>query len=418
MALSNLVHTKHFKIIVTASILSLAIIAGILYFLIMFIYSSNSTVGKIIPGKIMKLSLSTDGNFVVSTDLKRQVILWDLTHKTWQPIASDANIFSAYFIRRSHNFIWQNNHDNQVYVADVKGHIIKHFNPGFKSYGQVMSTDLTTYFASDKHWNLYYCQLRKCQRIARDNISHDANDDDQLPDYGKLLNLTMAFDDSILLSSGVGWSNEPRQYNFATMSKTEIDHAVLDGVVLWDTDTGRPITNFPGNAAKTYATLSPILRYVVSGDENGNVLVADVASRKILYKLWDLYYGKAIKKDRLGDNIAFDKTGLIKPPKDFNLYERQIETLAIHFIDYQGHYLQFIDHEPYVVLYRIGDPKPIKYIFLGHHPLPSVDDYLRDQAIDTVANAKLLVMAKADAGGIIVYRFIPSTLQLKKIWVS
>ena len=68
------------------------------------------------------------------------------------------------------------------------------------------------------------------------------------------------------------------------------------------------------------------------------------------------------------------------------------------------------------ILYSINDPKPKKYFYLGAHPFPAVNDYDRDQAIDTSPQAHILVMGKASESGILVYKFDPEKMTLTKIW--
>jgi len=71
----------------------------------------------------------------------------------------------------------------------------------------------------------------------------------------------------------------------------------------------------------------------------------------------------------------------------------------------------------YAILYSITDPKPLKYLPLGS-PWISVDDYTRDQSIDTSPSAHILVTGKMNHGGILVYQYNPKTQTLKKVWDS
>lgn len=103
----------------------------------------------------MVVSLSSDGNYAFSTNTNQQGILWDIKDKTYKVIAQNVNIYSAYFIKKTNDFIYQDNKTNDVIVENVNGKIIKHFNPGFASYGEVMTADLRTWIASDEEYQLF-----------------------------------------------------------------------------------------------------------------------------------------------------------------------------------------------------------------------------------------------------------------------
>jgi WD40 repeat protein len=186
---------------------------------------------------------------------------------------------------------------------------------------------------------------------------------------------------------------------------------LLEGVVLWSVENGKPLKKFSANVAKTYATLSSDGKYVVAGDEDSLAFVWSKDGKKI-FDLYDLTFGKFIKTGSKIENYKTDKTGLIQKPKDFS----NDAILSIKFIDLQGDYLRFTTYVPYAILYNINNPKPLKYLPLGKHPFPSVDDYSRNASIDTAPAANILVMGKASSGGILVYKFDPIKQTLTKIW--
>ena len=94
------------------------------------------------------------GNYAITTDLSRKAILWNLKTTTKKILDRTANIYSAYFIKNSDNLMWQHDSDNEVIIENTEGKIIKRFNPGFPTYGEVMTSNLKTYIASDEAWNL------------------------------------------------------------------------------------------------------------------------------------------------------------------------------------------------------------------------------------------------------------------------
>ncbi len=121
-----------------------SIIVLFLLLIIPALYSASSQRTSI----AMIVSVSSDGKYVVSSHLNGEIILWNLSHHTHQLIATQANIYSAYFIKHSYWFMWQDQH-NKVHVQDINGISIIQFQNKFPVYGQVMSNDLKRYFVSD-----------------------------------------------------------------------------------------------------------------------------------------------------------------------------------------------------------------------------------------------------------------------------
>jgi len=77
------------------------------------------------------VSLSSDGQYAITSGADKRITLWNLKNRKAKIISTDANIYSAYFIKNTHNFIWQDLKENKVYVQDVNENIIKTFRPGF-----------------------------------------------------------------------------------------------------------------------------------------------------------------------------------------------------------------------------------------------------------------------------------------------
>jgi hypothetical protein len=100
-------------------------------------------------GRIMVLSASSDGEYVISSSVDRHAVLWNLQQHTYKVLPMyPVNIYSAYFIKGTHDFMLQNSKTNQVIVENVFGKIIKTFNPGFPTYGQAITSDLNYYFGN------------------------------------------------------------------------------------------------------------------------------------------------------------------------------------------------------------------------------------------------------------------------------
>jgi WD40 repeat protein len=375
----------------------------LLLFSILWIVAYLFYIGFFAPKEVMVVSVSSDGNYAISTGLREQAILWDIKHKTYKFLDRKSNIYSAYFIKNTNYYMWQHDPDNEVYIKDTKGNLIEHFNPGFPTYGQVITSDLKNYFASDEDFNLF--------KIS-DNVKIKITPRGSAGGFlgvGKLLNLTLSNDDKYLLNAGscVCWGSDGCISGSVQKIDPNIKEALSD-LVLWEVITGKPIYRFLGNVVKTYATLSPDGKYVLSGDENGLGFVWQINGIKNFKLSW--LQGKAVKNS--DGTYRWDSNGMIKKPKDFG----NDDILSIKFIDLQGDYLRFTTYVPYAILYNINDPKPLKYLPLGKHPFPSVDDYSRNASIDTAPAANILVMGKANSGGILVYKFDPIKQTLTKIW--
>jgi len=238
----------------------LAIWTGVLILLLIgtffFICSTLTSIGE-----IMVLSVSSNGNYVISTSLQRKAILWDLRNHTYRVLDKQANIYSAYFVKNSSNYMWQHDPDNEVYIKNISGREIKRFNSGFPTYGQVITTDLENYFGSNEDWSVW--RIRKGEKLLL------KKGDGGFLGVGKLFNMTLTDDNTVLLFSGIGSDCDDYKNCLAIRPKDNLPVKPydLEGVVLWNLNTAKPIWDFPGNVAKTIATISPDGKYVVSGDE-------------------------------------------------------------------------------------------------------------------------------------------------------
>ncbi len=365
------------------------------------------------PGSVMVTSVSSDGHYAVTSDSLKRIILWDLQRHKARLIANKANIYSAYFIKHSDKFIWQDLAHNRVYVEDVQGHIIKSFQPGFPSYGQVMSTDLKYYIASDIDFNLFVISQDKTVKLIERN-------DGGFLGAGKLLNLVLTGDDKYLLTAGVGGLQ-----NIVSLEKQK-HHQALDNIQLWDYKTLTPLRQYLGNESKETATISPDDKYIVGGDEGGGTFVWHLATGKRLFRLDDLHFGRNLHQTKHG--WVSDKTGLIPRPKSYGWridmahspYYKEtlgpIDTVqAIKFIDSE-HYLRLTHDTSWAILYKITNRQPIKYIYLGKDPYPSAADYSADESLDTSFQAHVLVTGQYNHDGIIVYYYDPKAQTLTRVW--
>lgn len=351
---------------------------------------------------VMMISVSSDGHYAISSHLDGRIILWNIKNHTKKIIATHANIYSAYFIKHTGCYIWQDQ-NNRVYVQNIKGKKLFAFQNHFPVYGQVMSSDFKNYFAADRFWNLYQ-GIGVKQRIIKYAYGIDG-----FLSSGKLLNLALSDNNHYLITSG----DAERAYDDVPLSaginsKSAALHnyntgllnaSLLEGVVIWNADTGKPLFKLPGNEVKTYATISPDNNYVISGDENEFLLV------------WNAHNGKKYY------TVSNNKLDV---PQDINdpLLKNHINAiLTLKFIDHNNDYLRFNYRLfNYVMFYQINNPTSVKYISLGKFTWTSVNNFLRNESIDTAPDAGILVMGQADGDGIIVYQYHFQTDSLQKIW--
>lgn len=166
------------------------------------------------PDLNMVISLSSDGNYAISTNTNQQAILWDIKDKTYRVIANNANIYSAYFIKNTNDFIYQDNKTNDVIVENTNGQIIKQFNPGFPTYGEVMTSNLTTWIGSDEQYQLFKITNNQKHQFFYNwdgpNFVQETPPPKGMPfggsnfvGVGKLFNLNLSTNDKMLLTAGM-----------------------------------------------------------------------------------------------------------------------------------------------------------------------------------------------------------------------
>lgn len=362
-------------------------------------------------GKIMVLSLSSNGRYVISTDMSRHAVLWDLKQHAHKVIGSKTNIYSAYFIKNTNDFMYQDDTNNKVIIRNTDGKIIKKLQPEFPTYGQVMTSDLQTYFASDNNFNIFKINNNKKNKIFSYYCPPDLPK--PLPKMnansiygcmgfvaaGKLLNLTLTNQDKQLVGSSYGY------------------------VLLWNTKTGELVSQIQKNSAQTFATVSPDNKYIISSDQmmRGLIINRKTASyTKFFYNTPALSNIKKYLKDGWDNSInALITTKFIDKNKLIVIYKGIPESFnyaALYSITYIKPYLSKTTDA-----WADRQLDPIKYLPLftpnnPDQPYPATQSFVRDQAIDTSPSAHILVMAQAQNNGILVYKYNPKTQTLKQIW--
>lgn len=339
-------------------------------------------------GMIDMVSVSTDGHYALTSDEKEYITLWDLEQHTKKIISRKAHVWQAYFIPNSHTYVWQD--QNMVmHIESVEKGPLKTMKLPFLVYGFVMSKSLNNFMAGDISNGLHWYKDKKFKTI----LKPDSEDPREfLAD--KPINLTLVPNSNKVTESYIsGLGNSPKS-------------AV--GVRIFNIQTGKLLNDLIGDVSHTFATISPDGKYVVAGDMNGTQFVWNLETGK---RVVQILAAHPVLKFKHPAGAILDYN-VVAEPKDF--YDNyNIQT--IKYID-KDHYLVFYNQSQYTILFKTLNPKPIKYLDLGTNPWPATSALERDQAIDTSPSAHVLVIAKRDGPGILVYHYDPKSQTLKKVW--
>jgi WD40 repeat protein len=360
-------------------------------------------------GPIIVASVSSDGLYAITTGLGKYAILWDIKNKRYKILDDDANIYSAYFVRHSNKFMWQHDSNNEVIIEDLAGKKILAFK-AVPTYSHIITSDLKHYFTNDENWFIYAGDPHKKIRIINKGFLDFIG-------AGKPLNINMSVNQKYLVTSGDCY----KKMEQIPLDKPNGDFNI-DCITLWQIYPKiKPVKKIWGNMEKTYATISPDSKYIVSGDEQPLAFLWNATNGKKVFNIYDLYYGKSVKVTNTDDPLKdyrYIDTGFVKPPKGFdgyNPYNGALCIMALKFIS-NKQYLRFTDSVPYAILFDTLSPKPKKYIKLGILPPPSIYQFSRDNSIDTSPSAHILVTGQETTNGINVYKYNPKTETLKLIW--
>lgn len=358
-------------------------------------------------GRIMVLSISSDGKYVISSSVSQHIVLWNIPQKAYQIIAGGANIYSAYFIKNTDDFIYQDDRSNKVYVMNVHGKTLKILNPGFPTYGEVLTANLNNYFAANVHNEVFNLRNSVLKKILYHWCGPNYQDEGAVPpkgmpytcyDFegiGKLFGFTLANNEKFFTNAG------------------------NDEYYLWDATHASLIKHVIKNEGSTIATISPNDRIIISTDDGTNAYLYNI-------------------KNHIGIPFFYDfpNTGVMKAFEVAN-NETVLGVNAVKYID-NDHVLVFIGCDVtifnYATLFKVQlvpISKKEHYYWIKHRlkaikylPLmryldglePITYSPLRGAAIDTAPSAHVLVIAQAHNNGILVYQYDPKTQTLKPIW--
>lgn len=391
-------------------------------FLMIFVILPAFNNPKFFDKSIMKLSLSSDGDYAISTDMGKRAILWDIKKHQHHIIDKNVNIYSAYFVKNSNMFIYQENISNNVYVRNIQGKLIKKIKLSFPSYGEILSTDLSTLIASDVDDQLFV--YKNGNQIKQLNYMH-CNALDPAPPPGafsicagfigdgKMINLNLSSDDKYLTAT------DDSDLLIFDLNKLLLNHQINE------------------NSGTTYGTISPDNKKIVSGDISGRGFIFDADSGKIIQK------PHLIGKDN--DDISFcDEAHSLETGHCPVQFADAIMT--IKFID-DDHYIVVYNMNAisldstyhHVALYSTKNPKIIKYLpllpkettntywhttamwqgkELPQSRYPEIYTWVRDDSLDTAPKVHELVMSQVDDNGILVYKYDPKDQTLNLEWIG
>jgi WD40 repeat protein len=335
------------------------------------------------------VSVSSDGQYAITTDEHERAILWDLTKHNSRVLDKKAHIFSAYFIPDTNDYLWQDQKKN-IHIRNLVNQNKEDFKIPFFTLSQVMTKDQKYYMIGDIAEGLHLRHNGNWQTLyeAEKGDNGEGLSESNVLFADKPFNLTLSLDQKTFLSS-------------------------YFGAILRSMETGKLLHDYEGLAGKSFATLSPDGQYVVAGDEGGGGYVWETITSKKLFELYHIGLGKYVKTGKGLDDYYFDSSVL--PVMAPNNFDSNGAILALKFID-KSHYLRFSLHGSFAILYEVTNPAPIKYFDLGQHPFPATNYYAKNQAIDTSWQSHILVMGKEDEEGILVYQYDPEKQTLTKVW--
>ena len=372
--------------------------------------------------EVMVASISSNGRYVITTNKNRHAYLWDLKqHKQKQISTFPVNIYSAYFIKHSSHFMIQNDDTNQVMIKSINGNTIKHFNPGFASYGEVITHNLKDYFAAKESLTVEQIKLPSKQTITlhkswcqqdHNHKQYSGSATHSCTHFfarGKLMNLTLTPDEQYLIGGDTG------------------------SILLWSIRTPNIRKNISGVETKNGIAVSPDGHYVVTGDEAKGGIAYDLKNNKLLY----------------GGEYAIDTPKQVTIKSYFKgVYNQNSinQVTGLNFITNNKYLVSFGANEDpfnYLGMYKVDDitwrhnkygtfpsARPLKYLKLDTKTVtvhkngkthkktiyPETQSFLRSQSFDTAPQANRVVMGQANGGGIMVYQYDPDKQKLKLIW--
>ena len=218
---------------------------------------------------VQKLSVSSNGNYVITSNLNRNGVLWDLNKKTHTKIPDPVNIYSPQFNKTDNEFTWQNDKSNDFYIQKPGKTPTKWFSPGFPVYSYLLVDNKL--IATDKQWSVYEINQNNTKTAIKKGLNNDG-----IFTYGFPLSIINAKDKHNFISIGFAsdWDKLPISKGIDAYSAGKIkfkraNFSLLNGAVLWNLQARSPIKKLAGNNGKLTGALSPDHNTLLVGDEAG-----------------------------------------------------------------------------------------------------------------------------------------------------
>lgn len=360
---------------------------------------------NISDAKPISLAISNDGKYAVSSNDDKNVYLYDLDNKTAKKVnTKKANPYSANFIDKSDDFIYQDI-DGIVYIVDAKTQkLIKKFDTGFKTQGpNNISTDLSIYVGSNDQGNIVIQQIKE-----KDPIKYIYGGKDQTI-YSPYVPIFTPAQDKVIVTTSGGelW--------------------IFDINEILKEDGAKHQVTIVENIGQTMKDVDPNGKHVYAVDQQYSGIKYNLETGEVSDK--GFYYPKSI------ENVSYmlngsKKTAFFKGLTNFKFIDNDKIIATLKGVN-----------QPYLLAtifspnrFNWGQKKLVfysdKYLPLVKAPLDTMfGNYQNDNEaypitggynilFDTSVDTHRLVMAQANGDGIMLYKYIPEIEELSLEWVG
>ncbi|WP_150465037.1 WD40 repeat domain-containing protein [Francisella sp. SYW-2] len=356
------------------------------------------------------LSVSTDGKYVVSANSDGNVYLYDLNNKSIKKISNKTiNVFSANFIKDTHDFIYQTYNDNVVYIINADTlKTIKSFTGQKNSVMQTVNKDLNTYaFAT---WNGYI----NIAQIKGDKLGHIYSYGNQFMNMDSKLIPTF-YKNKLITTTGSG---SLLIFNIDEIFNSE------------NKDNPKNQIEIHKNSGAVMSAIDPNGEFVYTADSSRVGIAYNLDTQKLISEKNGIYFTNEVadvtylknnekKSIRQGiSNFKFiDKDKIIVTFKGTSQPYLWAWFFTPSKFDWSGngkYKRPMFYSDKYAKLVN----NPLDYI-IGNYNIesrPNVDGY--NYTFDTSVEAHKLVIGQANGNGIMVYNYNPSDETLKLDWVG
>ncbi|MEY8674552.1 WD40 repeat domain-containing protein [Francisella philomiragia] len=356
------------------------------------------------------LSISTDGKYAISSNNDGNVYLYNLNKKTIKKINDKTvNIFSANFIKDTHDFIYQTFDDNVVHIIDADTlKTIKSFTGQKNSVMQAVNKDLNTYAFATRGGNMNIAKI----------------DNNKLGDTYSYGNQFMAMNSNLV----------PTFYKNKLITATGRGSLfIFDINEIFNSenkDNPKNQIEIHKNSGAVMSAIDPNGEFVYTADSSRVGIAYNLDTQKLISEKNGIYFTNEVadvtylknnekKSIRQGiSNFKFiDKDKIIVTFKGTSQPYLWAWFFTPSKFDWSGngkYKRPMFYSDKYAKLVN----NPLDYIIGNYNiePRPNVDGY--NYTFDTSVEAHKLVIGQANGNGIMVYNYNPSDETLKLDWVG